>query len=379
MSPLVTESSTAESSTAESITELNTAELSTAELSTAEVSAAELTPARSDETQLESIDGIVFPPSDLYSDEPPLETYQHLQQMVLLLKCLDWLWKDRNDYFSAGNLTVYYSLRRLKSEDFRGPDFFVVLNTEKRPRKSWTVWEEDGQYPNIIVELLSDSTAKTDRGLKKQIYQDIFRTPDYFWFDPHNLEFQGFSLVSGTYRPLQPNSRGHLWSEQLGLYLGVLEGMLRFFTAEGELVPTLEEATEAALQEAAAAQQKAETALQEAATAQQEAEAAQQEAATAQQEAEAAQQEAEAAQQEAATAQQEAATAQQEAATAQQEVATAQQEVATAQQEVATAQQEVATAQQEAEAAQQEAATAQQRTELLADKLRELGIDPDAL
>ncbi len=222
------------------------------------------------------IDEVVFPPGNLYSDEPPLETYLHLQQMVLLLKCLDWLWKDRTDYFAAGNLTVYYSQRRRKSEDFRGPDFFVVLGTEKRPRNSWVVWEEDGKYPNVIIELLSASTAKVDRGLKKQLYQDIFRTPDYFWFDPNGSEFQGFQLVGGTYRALEPNESGHLWSQQLGLYLGVREGALRFFTADGALVPTLEEATELALQQADEEQQKAIAAQRQADEEQQKAIAAQQ-------------------------------------------------------------------------------------------------------
>ncbi len=190
-------------------------------------------------------DGVFFPPSNLESNEPNLESYLHLQQMILLLKCLDWLWKDRTDYFAAGNLTVYYSQRQKKSEDFRGPDFFVVLNDEKRPRKSWVVWEEGGKYPNIIVELLSDSTAKTDRGLKKQLYQDIFRTPDYFWFDPHSLELKGFHLVDGVYQDLEPNEEGLLWSGQLSLYLGIYQGTLRFFTAGGELVLTPEESAEA--------------------------------------------------------------------------------------------------------------------------------------
>ncbi len=131
---------------------------------------------------------LLFPPSDLLSDEPPLETYLHLQQMMLLLKSLDWWWRDRNDFFSAGNLTVYYSPRQRRAEDFRGPDFFVVLQTERQPRKSWVVWEEDGKYPNVIVEILSETTAATDKGLKKQIYQDSFRTPDYFWFDPDTLD-----------------------------------------------------------------------------------------------------------------------------------------------------------------------------------------------
>ena len=201
---------------------------------------------------------VIFPPGDLYSDEPQLETYLHLQQMMLLIKCLDWLWRDRNDFFATGNLTIYYSPRQRKSEDFRGPDFFVVLGTERKPRKSWVVWEEEGKYPNFIVELLSETTAGTDRELKKQIYQDTFRTPDYFWFDPETLEFAGFHLVDGEYQPLEPNSQGRLWSGQLNLYLGIYQRKLRFFTPEGDLVPTPEESAESERQQKELAQQRAE-------------------------------------------------------------------------------------------------------------------------
>lgn len=190
--------------------------------------------------------GVVWPPSDLESDEPPMETYLHLLQMILLLESLDLFWKDRTDYFAAGNLTVYFSPRQLKNEKFRGPDFFVVLGTEKRPRKSWMVWEEDGRYPNVIVEILSDTTQARDRGLKKQIYQDVFRTPDYFWFDPETLELAGFHLMDGQYKPLAPDAAGRLWSEQLGLFLGLHEGKLRFFTAEGVLLPGAKEVAQAA-------------------------------------------------------------------------------------------------------------------------------------
>ncbi|WP_442938543.1 hypothetical protein [Nostoc sp.] len=41
---------------------------------------------------------VIFPPGDLESNEPPLETYLHLQQMLLLIKCLDWWWRDHNAY-----------------------------------------------------------------------------------------------------------------------------------------------------------------------------------------------------------------------------------------------------------------------------------------
>ena len=200
-----------------------------------------MTIAKELETDIDISDEVVFPPSDLYSDEPPLETELHLRQIMLLLQSLEYLWKERNDFYAIGNLTIYYSSRQKRSEKFRGPDFFVVLGTEKKARKSWVVWEENGQYPDVIVEILSPTTAKNDRGVKKEIYQNTFRTSDYFWFDPYSLEFAGFHLVDRQYEPLDPNAAGHLWSQQLGLYLGVREGLLRFFTAEGELVLRLEE------------------------------------------------------------------------------------------------------------------------------------------
>ncbi|MBE9141177.1 Uma2 family endonuclease [Nodosilinea sp. LEGE 07088] len=194
---------------------------------------------------LQGGEDMVFPPGDIYSDEPPLETDLHRDQIDLLIRLLRWLWQDRQDFYVSGNITIYYSPNQLKSEDFRGPDFFVVLGTERRSRKSWVVWEEGGKYPNIIIELLSESTAQTDRGLKKQLYQDTFRTPDYFWFDPNTLEFQGYHLLDGKYHELEPNERGWLWSHQLELYLGIQDQQLRFFTPGGQLVPTPEETAQA--------------------------------------------------------------------------------------------------------------------------------------
>lgn len=200
-----------------------------------------ITEAPPDLNPVEVSEAIVFPPGNLDSHEPPVETELHLRQILLLIQCLERYWSNLQDFYAFGNLTIYYSPRQRKSEDFRGPDFFVVRGAERKPRKSWVVWEEAGKYPNLIVELLSDSTAATDRGLKKQLYQDTFRTPDYFWFDPHTLEFQGFHLVDGTYQDLQPNQQGWLWSEQLQLFLGVHHQQLRFFTPEGQLVPSPEE------------------------------------------------------------------------------------------------------------------------------------------
>jgi Uma2 family endonuclease len=218
-------------------------------------------------------DSIPFPPDGLWSDEPPLESDLHRDQIDLLIRLIRWLFREggpagHTDVYVAGNLTVYYSPNQKKSEFF-----FVVLETDNHPRRSWTVWHEGGKYPNVIVELLSDSTAAVDRGEKKALYQSVWRVPEYFWFDPVTLEFQGFSLLQGKYQPIQPNPQGWLWSHELGCYLGIADRVLRLFANNGQLLPLPEEEAQ---QQAEQARQQAEQAQQQAEQARQQAEQAQQ-------------------------------------------------------------------------------------------------------
>ena len=215
------------------------------------------------------VEDIIIPPWDLWSDEPPLESDLHREQIELLLACLKLWWRERTDFYATGNLTIFFSPEHITTRDFRGPDFFVVLGEENKPRKSWVLWAEQGKYPHVIVELLSKSTAKVDKGLKKQLYQDTFRTPEYFWFDPDTLEFKGFSLLRGKYQPLEPNEQEWLWSEQLELFLGVYESKLRFFSPQGQLIPTPQERAEQEKQEKELAQQQAKLAQEQARLAQQ--------------------------------------------------------------------------------------------------------------
>ncbi|MGB3295313.1 MAG: Uma2 family endonuclease [Phormidesmis sp.] len=225
----------------------------------------------------------------LESDEPEMESSLHYAQLALLVACLEWLWRGRDDFFIGANLTVYFSREQLKTKDFRGPDFFVVKDTERRDRRSWVTWEEGGKYPDMIIELLSDSTARVDRNFKKDLYQNRFRTPEYFWFSPETMEFEGYQLVNQRYEVIAPNGAGQRYSRVLGLFLGVHQRQLRYFLESGDLVPTLPEATAAAIAQAQAATDQAEvmTVQAEAASAQaQAAETKVQEAETKAQEAE---------------------------------------------------------------------------------------------
>ena len=219
---------------------------------------------------------IILPQDELWSDEPPLESDKHREEIEILIECINWHWRNRQNFYASGNITIFFSEKHETTEDFRGPDFFVVKGCEKRQRTSWVVWQEEGKFPNVIIELLSKSTAKVDKNIKKNIYQNIFKTPEYFWFHPITLEFKGFRLQDGKYQPLSANNDAWLWSEELELFLGIYEEKLRFFSPDKQLIPTDKERADAAEQRAEVAQQQAETAQQQAEAAQQQVEAAQQ-------------------------------------------------------------------------------------------------------
>ncbi len=197
-----------------------------------------------------------MPPTDLiFDDGEPLETNRHRIAVNTLIRSLQQAWANRSDFFTGGNMFICYSSEQARNRDFRGPDFFAVLDVDSNyTRQGWVVWLEGGHYPDVIVELLSPSTAEADKGSKKDIYERVFRTPDYFVFDPFDPDsLQGWHLnASCRYQPLVPEERGWLWCQTLDFWMGTWEGTidretaiwLRFYDREGNLVLLPEEAFE---------------------------------------------------------------------------------------------------------------------------------------
>lgn len=230
-------------------------------------------------------------------DGEPMENERERLQITLILESLDQQWADRNDFYTGGNMFVYYSSTQVEDviaelvdpsrpkTAFRGPDVFVVLDVDgSYRRQTWMVWKEEGRYPDVIFEFLSASTRHRDLGEKKELYEKTFGTAEYFCFDYMNPEAEdsllGWRLKNGDqYQPIEPDERDWLWSEQLELWIGRWHGTynreettwLRLYTTEGTLVLT---PAEAAQREAEAAQREAEAAQREAEAERQRAEAA---------------------------------------------------------------------------------------------------------
>jgi Uma2 family endonuclease len=195
---------------------------------------------------------VILPPTQAElpcDDGIPMETQRHKFQMDLLIDTMMVWLEQRADGYVSGNMFVYFSLAQLRNSDYRGPDFFAVLGVPKGERRSWVVWEE-GKSPDVVIELLSPSTADVDKNQKKQIYQNQMRVPEYFWFDPFNPDdWAGFSMQNGVYQPIAVNAHNQLVSNILGLglqrwegkYRGVDTIWLRWATLDGQLLPTAEE------------------------------------------------------------------------------------------------------------------------------------------
>lgn len=203
-------------------------------------------------------------------DGVPMETNWHRSQMNLLIDVVRHRWRDRQDFFTGGNMFVYYSMNQARNRDYKGPDFFVVKGIDgSYPRQKWVVWEEDARFPNVIVELMSESTRDEDLGKKKDLYERTFHTPDYFCYDPDETKLYGWHLAGQEYVLIEADEHGRLWSSELDAWLGLWQGSfleeegiwLRLFDEDGQIIPT---AAEAAQQQAETAQRQVEAAKQQA-------------------------------------------------------------------------------------------------------------------
>ena len=125
------------------------------------------------------------------------------------------------------------------------PDLFVALRSPRREgRQSYKLWEEP--VPDLVVEMLSETTSKADVGPKRTTCEYL-GVREYWLFDPEGFELpvplEGYRLRDGRYRPIEADAAGRLPSEALGLDLHVRDGKLRFRDpVTGEDLRTFDEA-----------------------------------------------------------------------------------------------------------------------------------------
>jgi Uma2 family endonuclease len=225
------------------------------------------------------VDPPSLPPTDLPdSDGEPMESPWHAHSGPLLKAGLIMARGGHmTDYYVGVNMFVYYSWKQVRNNDFKGPDLYVALNVDgQKPRRYWAIWDEEGRYPDVILEFLSESTEKEDLGRKRAIYETTFRVLEYFCIAPQTAQLMGWRRAAEQYEPIPVSPDGRIWSETLQLWLGAWHGVFlaeehtwpRWYHPNGELVLLPEESlrirAEAEAQRAEAEAQRAEAEAQRA-------------------------------------------------------------------------------------------------------------------
>jgi len=81
---------------------------------------------------------IPLPPTDLpLEDGIPLETNQHRIAMNVLIQSLKHAWAERTDFFVGGNMFVYFSTLQLYERIFKTPNYFVFDPFDAKSLRGW--------------------------------------------------------------------------------------------------------------------------------------------------------------------------------------------------------------------------------------------------
>ena len=139
-----------------------------------------------------------------------------------------------------------------------GPDLLVAFDVDPELyfRSNGYIISEQGKPPDFVLEVASESTARRDLGVKREIYA-AFGIPEYWRFDETGEHYGdrlvGERLVEGEYRPIEIASlAGDILqgrSDVLGLDLRWDDGQLEWYDPEtGRHIATFDDERAARIQ-----------------------------------------------------------------------------------------------------------------------------------
>jgi Uma2 family endonuclease len=208
-------------------------------------------------------------------DDQPVKNFQEHPQSRLLT---DSIWpvlervRPALDFCLGADCGIYYRIAQPPIRGAVAPDWFFVAGVPQyldgRVRRSYVLWQEL-VVPNLALEYLSDEPGgerdRTPGTGKFWIYERAIRIPYYGIFDAEAGRVEMFRLGKGGYKPMRPNVRGRFpiptLGVELGIWQGVFQGMdlawMRWWGADGKLLPTSEERAAAEHQRAEQERQRA--------------------------------------------------------------------------------------------------------------------------
>ena len=165
-----------------------------------------------------------FPEDD---GEPMAETQVNSIQMIDLQWALLELARrqGRAPVAVGGNQLMYWNPRN--GREHVSPDVYMVLDYAPPLPAKWQTWIE-GKFPEIVFEISSPSTWRTDVGGRWEDKPALYKrrgVREYYIFDPQAAvqpALRGYGWVEGEWQRYELLPSGGLWSPLLGTELRVL-------------------------------------------------------------------------------------------------------------------------------------------------------------
>jgi Uma2 family endonuclease len=210
------------------------------------------------------------------TDGSIVENAQETPQGRMLSSAIEPLLRQRHPdgrYFVGQDVGIYFRWTNPPLEGCKSPDWFYVPNVSPlwkgEVRRSFVLWHESA-LPLVVLEYVSGNGSeerdRTPQKGKMWIYENKIKARYYgiYEVDPGRVEL--YERIKGKYRPVPANERGHFPIPPLAVELGIWQGeylqydlpWLRWWDAQGNLLPTVEEREELERQRAEQERQRAE-------------------------------------------------------------------------------------------------------------------------
>ena len=136
---------------------------------------------------------IVYPDSD---GQPMADNTKQFQGITVIKTNLDWLFRDEEQVFVAGDL-LWYPVEG--NPKYRvAPDVMVVFGRPKGDRGSYKQWQEDNIAPQVVFEILSPGNTEGEMDRKLQTYARC-GVEEYYIYDPDRYILKGYQRSDDFY------------------------------------------------------------------------------------------------------------------------------------------------------------------------------------
>ncbi len=175
-----------------------------------------------------SADNIYYPDSD---GLPMANNTEHWERITTTKHGLESVFADRDDVFVAADL-FWYPVKG-KPKIVLAPDVMVAVGRPKGARKSYQQWREDGIAPQVVFEFLSESNTTSEMA-QKAMFFERYGVQEYYLYDIERKILSGFVRFQEQDDALEIIPDMHDWrSPRLGIRFDMSSGDLVLWKPDG--------------------------------------------------------------------------------------------------------------------------------------------------